>query len=353
MKRHLMYLAAGLMTLSACTSEEVTNVSPSQGNAIGFENVVNKNSRAVDGDLTTSKFDNFLVYGYYTKEDMTTPVQIFNGVPVSKVTDQETKETKWTYDGVRYWIPKCTYFFYAYSCADIALTTGKGSPALTLTNETTVDGRALSIQQYLCDGSHQHDLVTAENEAIIAKDTNNPQVSLKFGHALCKIKAVFSTDFPDGYQIKVTNVKVTEFNNKADFNVGTGIWTEHKTEGSPSITLKVDVENNKHILTNAPGSKVETSEIFLIPKHYATSEPVKIHFSIELSKDNQVVLQRNITGTWSPVWDKARIYTYNINITGSSAGIEPIVFSASQSLDDSTWDSSKEVDMVFGVDTTD
>ncbi len=348
MKKHLFYLAVGVMTLTACTSEEVVDVSPTQGNAIGFENIVNKHSRAVDGDLTSSTFDNFLVYGYYTKDGMATPIQIFNGVPVTKGKNATTGKEEWTYDGVRYWIPKCTYYFYGYSCADIALSTEKGRPAMTLTNETSEDGRALAIMSFLCDGTHQHDLVCAESGKIIAMEKNNPQVSLSFGHALCKIKAVFTTDFPDGYQVKITNVKISEFFNKANYNVGSGVWSEYKSENSPYINLTV---GEKNVITNAPGSNLETSEIFLIPRQYPQTDNVKIHFTIELTKDNQVVLQRNITGTWSPQWEKARIYRYNINISGSSAGIEPIVFAASQELGGTSWDTSTEVSMEFGVDT--
>lgn len=343
MKKHLFYLAFGAMTLTACTSEEVVDVSPTQGNVIGFENVVNKNSRAVEGDLDATSFDNFLVYGYYTKEDMTTPIQIFNGVPVSKVNN------KWNYDGVRYWIPNCTYFFYAYSCADIALTTGKGTPTLTLANETTVDGRALAIMSYLCDGTHQHDLVYAERENVIATEKDNPKVAFEFKHALCKIKAVFSTDFPEGYKVKVSNVKISNFDNYADFYAGTGAWKNFRSENDPTTALPVDENNN--IMTSSTGSTVETSEIFVIPKKYNNYEFVQLHFSIELTKDGEVVLQRNITGSWSPKWENAHIYKYNINITGSSAGIEPIVFAASQTLGSNNWDTSTEVNMIFGVDT--
>lgn len=351
MKKHLFTLALGLITLTACTSEEVIDVSKTQGNAIGFKNVVNKNSRAVDGDLTASTFDNFLVYGYYTKDGMTTPIQIFNGVPVTKRKGSDGND-QWSYDGVRYWIPKCTYYFYAYSCADIALTSDKGNPVMTLTNETTEDGRALAVMSYICDGTHQHDLVCAESGKIVAQEKNNPQVALKFGHALCKIKAVFTTDFPEDYKIKVSSVRVTEFYNKGNYNVGSGEWSEFKIENNPYINLPID--ESKSTIVNSAGSSVETSEIFLIPKKYTNNvETAKIHFTIDVIKDGQTVLQRSITGTWSPQWESARIYKYNINITGSSAGIEPIVFAASQSLGGSSaWDTSTEVSMVFGVDTS-
>lgn len=346
MKRHLFSLAAGIMTLAACTTEKIIDVSPSQGNAIGFENVVNKNTKAVEGDLSIANFDNFLVYGYYTKEGMTTPIQIFNGVPVKKVKNNATGKDEWIYDGMRYWIPKCTYYFYAYSCADVALTTDKGRPTLTLTNENSIDGRALSIMSYICDGTHQHDLVCAENESIVADNKNNKEVAMKFGHALCKVKAVFTTDFPDGYTVKVSNVKLSEFDNLADYNVGTGSWTNHRAEKDPYINLTLPEKNT---VTNG-SIGIETSEAFLIPEIYKTTDWIKIHFTIEISKDNNVILQRNINGTWSPNWEKAHIYKYNINISGSAAGIEPIVFAATQELGTSAWDDSTEVKMEFGVD---
>lgn len=348
MKKHLFPLAVGLLTLTACTSEEVVDVSQSQSNVIGFENVVNKNTRVVEGDLTGSTFDNFLVYGYYTKERMSTPIQIFNGVPVTK--DKATGN--WSYSGVRYWVPECSYYFYAYSCADIELVSENGNPAMTLTNETTEDGRALTMMSYLCDGRHQHDLVCAESGKIVAQEKNNEKVGLNFTHALCKMKAVFTTDFPDGYEVKVSNVKVTGFFNRANYNVGSGAWSDYKLDGTkPSTPFFIDDKNN--VVTNASGSKVETSEIFVIPKLYAhNTEFVTLHFTIEISKDGETILERAITGTWSPQWESSRIYKYNINISGSSAGIEPIIFAASQSLTGSTtWDTSNEVTMVFGVDT--
>lgn len=343
MKKHLFSLAVGVLTLAACTSEEIVDVSPTQGRAIGFDNVVNKNTRAVEGDLTKNTFDLFMVYGYYTKENTSTPIQIFNGVPVKKVNGA------WVYDGVRYWIPNCTYYFYAYSCADIALSEGKGSPTLTLTNENTPSGRALSIMNYRCDNTHQHDLVYAENGPIVANEKENPQVALPFKHALCKIKAIFTTDFPDGYTVKITNVKIDEFYNIGSFNAREKSWSNFTEERGAYIDIPVDADKNT--MTNAAGSKVETSEVFIIPTAYPSTEWVKLHFTIQLIKGKETVMERSIFGSWSPNWEVGKVYTYNINITGTSAGIEPIVFAAAQSLDGNSWEGSQSVDMTFGIDT--
>lgn len=357
MKKHLFSLALGVMMLTACTSEEVIDVSSTQRNAIGFRNVVNKASRVVDGDLTNSSFDNFLVYGYYTKPGMATPIQIFNGLPVQKSieTVDGKKTTKWTYNDVRYWVPGCTYFFYAYSCADIALANGNGSPAFSLFDGTnpTVDDRSLTIKQYLCDSNHQHDLVTAENEYILASEKGNPEVSLSFTHALSKMKVVFSTDFPKGYKVYISNVFISHFHNRADYNVGTRTWNNYSGADNPVPTTTMFNTPKDAFVENKVGSELETSEIFVIPKLYdaKNSENAQLHFTITLTKDGETVLERSIIGTWSPQWVLGNMYRYNVNITGSSAGIEAIVFAAEQSLTGAdSWDSTTQLNMVFGVD---
>lgn len=352
-------MAAGVMALAACTSEDVVDLSTSQGNAISFENVVGKATRATEGDLSLSSFEQFMVYGYYLKPGMTTPIQIFNGVPVTVSKDASGKITGWNYTGTRYWVPECTYYFYAYSCANVAIATGNGNPGMSLFDpkNTSVDGRALILQQYRCDADHNHDLVTAENENITALEKKNPDVALKFSHALCKIKAEFTTDFPDGYEVYVSNVYVTSFFRFADFNVGTSTWSNFSgKDNSFPISLNVivppGVDPKENYLTNAGGSKLTTSEAFIIPKSYASNENVELHFSIDLKKDGNLILQRDIHGTWSPQWVMGNIYQYSINISGSTAGIEPIVFSAEQSLSDSntSWGEATPVNMVFGVD---
>lgn len=352
-------MVAGAMALASCTSEDVVNVDAVQGNAIGFENVLSKPSKAIEGDLNLSTFDQFMVYGYYLKPGMTTPIQIFNGVPVSASKDNDGNITGWGYAGTRYWVPECTYYFYAYSCADTELGTGFGIPSMSLFDQvnTSIDSRALILQRYLCDQTHNHDLITAENENILALEKKNPDVALKFSHALCKIKAEFTTDFPDGYEVYVSNVYVTSFFRFADFNVGTSTWSNFSgKDNSFPISLNVivppGVDPKENYLTNAGGSKLTTSEAFIIPKSYASNENVELHFSIDLKKDGNLILQRDIHGTWSPQWVMGNIYQYSINISGSTAGIEPIVFSAEQSLSDSntSWGEATPVNMVFGVD---
>ncbi|MDE6403321.1 MAG: hypothetical protein K2K86_05905, partial [Muribaculaceae bacterium] len=60
MKKQFFWLALGVSTLCACTETDVIEESSVQSNAIGFENVIRKTTRAeVTGDLDQDGFDLF------------------------------------------------------------------------------------------------------------------------------------------------------------------------------------------------------------------------------------------------------------------------------------------------------
>lgn len=365
MKKHLFFMAAGVMALAACTSEDVVDVSATQGNAIGFENVVNKASRAdgdaVSGDLATGvNFDKFLVYGYYTHNGSFTPIQIFNGVPVTAVKGEDNKISGWTYDETRYWLPEHRYYFYAYSCADIELDNTKGEPTFDLTADTPT----LMINNYLCDDTHQHDLVTASNtnsgNGILALETQNPLVALGFKHALCKAKVKFTTDFPKDYKVVVENVYISSFDNKANFDVKAQAWDGYVHSDNSKVTLTLPADKN-YLMTSDAEDNITTSEAFLIPKEYKSDESVKLHFTLKIYKVDKDaegkevatwLIDRKMVGTWAPQWVNGNRYQYDITLTGKNSGIEPIVFAAEQSIEaGGEWGGTTQVSMTFGVET--
>lgn len=100
-------LAVASLAMTACTNtEEVEQGFAQTSKQIGFVSHVNKNTRALIND----NFEQFSVFGSYTKGTSTIPVQIFNKTVVTK------GESGWNYtDEARYWIQDATYTFYAYS----------------------------------------------------------------------------------------------------------------------------------------------------------------------------------------------------------------------------------------------
>ncbi len=360
MKKHFLYLALGASVLTACTSEEVVDVSY-QSNPISFENVVMKQSRAVVGDMTNANFDKFLVFGFYTQVDKeANPIQIFSEDAVIK----NSTTGKWEYGGTRFWVPDATYSFFAYSCGDVQLDHTYGTAGLEL-NATGAD-RQLTISNYYTDASHQHDLIYAQQKGIKAlamtedNKTPNPAVTFKFEHILTKIDAVFTSEFAEDYDVVIKDVQIVNFRNKGNFAYTKGWSDVIRDNGSiPTMQMKFsDQKNAKDGIgaansAQAESDKPRTDACYVLPFAYATND-VTLNFTLELYKGTQhtsanLVLSRNMSGHWRPTWQQGFYYTYNVVLTGSAANLQPIVFETAASLNDWTSGSSTATDITFGT----
>lgn len=354
MKKSFLFLAVCAAALTACTSEEVIEEGV-QSNAIGFQQIVGKESRVV----TTDNFAAFHVYGYYTKavEGSADPtvVSVFNDDVVTK------NEGKWSYTNTRYWVPGAKYYFYAYSCDNQEAPTGTASFDLT---GKTVAERALGLNNYVL---HDHDLVYAYNEGgdgapgITGKDKDNADVSLNFAHLLSRVRVTFKSAFAPGYQIKVSNVKFVNVRNEGDFSPKpTFAWNDVKRSpenATPEVkfTMYKGEDNNVQDVATAAvpavpavGNEEEegyvpavpavaavdayTTGNYVIPYTYSDAN-VKLVFDIDvMDKDGNVVYEQTITGTWKPKWEMSTAYNYNITISGQEAGLEEIKFDVGQTI---------------------
>ena len=351
MKKSIFFLAAAVCALSACTSEDVVEESV-QANAIGFNGMVKKASRATD--LTATNLNYFQVYGYYTKEGLTAnPVNVFDGEAVTLTGNA------WGYADTRYWVPEATYYFYAYSCGNKALTTANGTAGLNL-DETGVDARALTISDFICDNSHQDDLIVASNEGYKGKDKSteegavaNDKVGFTFSHALTKINAKFTSEFAPGYDIVISNVRINNIRNKGTLNLKPELaWSSvERTAANQMVTLAVDDANN---IASAPASEAEQEKVvttgtaFVLPYEY-TNAAVELLFTIEVKQGNDVFLSRNMKGTWAPNWKLGYSYTYNITISGTTAELEPIVFETKENMNVDGFESGSAPEIEFSA----
>lgn len=355
MKKQLFYLALGAVALSACTSEEIVDVSK-QSNAIGFENTVLKQSRAdaQQGDLTVENLDKFLVYGFYTKENqVANPIQVFGGDAVTK------QGSSWTYSGTRFWVPDATYSFFAYSCADVALDNKYGTVGLEL--NTTGADRQLHISNYRCDASHNHDLIYAQAKEIKAlpKTEANPNpnanVSFQFEHVLTKIDAQFTSEFSADYDVVIKDVRITNFRNVGNF-IKTSGWSDvRRQEENTTMQMEFPTTDGTGVANSAQtqANKPKTGYYYVIPYAYQFSD-VQLTFTIELYKGtgrtkDDLVLSRNMEGHWSPNWQQGYYYTYNVTLTGSVANLQPIVFEVAKDMNSWTPGTSTATDITFSA----
>lgn len=359
MKKILFSCIVGALTLTGCSSTDVVDVSV-QSNAIGFDGMLNKPTRAVDdgtvdGDLTSATLDNIYVYGYYTAPNQTgTPVRVFDGTAVRK------SGVNWTYDNLRYWVPGAKYYFYAYSCADIALNNIYGVPTLDLVNDAS---RVLKFSGYICDDHHNHDLIYAFNEGMIGKapvsgGLANDKVSFNFKHILTKVNAQFTSDLDANYNVVISDVKIVNIRNQGNYNPKSN--NDYKWESvernsnyasslpaSPEVSLPFSGSN----VACKGTSSVKTTSKYVIPYNYQLGD-VQLTFKIVVKDKNTGadVFTRSLSGSWSPNWKSGYSYTYNIKITGTAANLEEIRF-GDMNVDGWTGDNSSatDVDINFSV----
>lgn len=324
MKKSLLTSAVCVLALSACTSEEVLNVSP-QNNAITFENVVNKSSRA----LTSNNFGLFYVYGYYTQgADLNTRYNIFTDTPVTK-----SEDNKWSSAINRYWIDGAIYSFYAYSCENKHIAPDYGGPSVDKSDGTF----RLNYTSH-SEGGISHDLVFASATEVVGKETGNQPVPMQFKHILSKVDLSFVSEFPEGYTIEISNISIQNFQNTGTFTAnkksvsdGTiGSWANVDYDGKQPNTFNLNTKGNS--MTTIGADPISTSECYMIPHHYdpanSKDNPVKIQFNIRVfnTVSGATVVSNTLVGTWHPNWRMGTQYNYTIRLTGGAAGMDQIKF---------------------------
>lgn len=182
--------------LASCSNDETVEMA--QQKAIGFSNAfVNNGTRSVvDPSFTTSTLSDFAVYGF------TQNGQIFNGEKVSK---GGAASTGWSYDNVQYWVPGNTYTFGAIAPYSVA---GNVSNVTLPEGATKVEMKVA----FTNTDADQVDLLHAAPTQIAGTavtPTYKEPVSMTFNHQLSKVKFSFENAVGVGYNVKVSNVKIT------------------------------------------------------------------------------------------------------------------------------------------------
>lgn len=327
MKKFLLALAATGMVLTGCTQSEIIEEGPvAQTGRIGFASHVNKGTRALDNE----NFASFQVYGAYTMPNETnSPVVVFNDVKVSK------GENAWTYDDLRYWVPKASYRFSAYS-SEGGLPTGARANYAEDVNHVY----QLNLVDYRSDKDNQRDLIYASAGPIVGKDKENATVPMEFGHILSRVQMQFKSSFPAGYQVEVSNVRINNIRNKGNFMGSTETWTEvNRTADDMTVEPKFSAGNNICKAKNGEEEAVNalTEFAYVIPFEYQLNN-VDFIFDIKVTNGGVTIMERQLRAAWKPNWKKNQQYRYTVTLTGSEAGLEPIKFTGSVS----EWDALQD-----------
>lgn len=224
-KIFLIGLTAAAM-MASCSNDETVEMA--QQKAISFSNAfVNNGTRSiVDPSFTTENLTDFAVYGFTQKG------QIFNGEKVSK---GGTASTGWSYDNVQYWVPGNTYTFGAIAphraanVSDVKLPEGATKVEMKVAFTNT--------------DADQVDLLHAAPTQIAGTavtPTYTEPVSMTFNHQLSKVKFSFENAVGAGYNVKVSNVKITDAYKEGTLTVAA---TGNTWGGQTNKTLELNFGN--------------------------------------------------------------------------------------------------------------
>ena len=312
MKKTVLMIAAAAMTLAACTNtEEVETGSQNALGQIGFASHVNKNTRALDNTTLTD----FYVSAAYTTATNTTPIHILNQENVKK------NGGSWSYTNTRYWIEGANYSFYAYSKEN------------SKSNAARFANGVFSLNDYKVDATsdNQKDLVFASAIAT-GLATGNAPVSFDFKHVLSKACFNFVSNFPEGYTIDVTKVRIRNFRDLGTFSLNDGeySWRDVKRSYGETenewVTLNLGFKEENKNMGLASKAEAMTNDFYVIPFAY-TEANVRLLFTLTIKNSNgETVSKSERYAAFKPTWVKGSAYRYNVTLTGAAAGLEEIEF---------------------------
>lgn len=269
MKKVFFLGIAAATMLASCSKNETVDVP--QGKAIGFSNtfVDNATRSVVDPSFKKETLPNFAVYGF------TQNGQIFNGVPVSSADNGST----WTYNPIQYWVKGNQYAFAAIAPASVSVSDAE------LTGTSVDDYKVGMTVSFTNDG--KTDLLYAAANNVDANDSfmaSPDPVSLTFKHQLSKVKFSFKNNVSGAYNIKVTDVKITDAKRSGTLKVSTAADNAWSNVGGDPLELSFGAAGTTDANTAeaiAFGTEVETyNEQLMIPT--ASTESYNVTFKVEL-----------------------------------------------------------------------
>ena len=338
--------AAAALTLVSCSSDDLNSLSDnsSKNEAISFDGYLGRSAVSVNGsrgselkiaDLQASK-DGFGVFGNYSEEsEGTTTAYGDNWFKNQKVTYETSA---WTYNPLKYWLPKGHIDFLAYA-PHVGGTTLKNKSCI----DFTVEGEV----------GKQKDLVWA-NAANKTKDnisnTGN-KVKFQFAHALSRL----------GYTVKLnhdytgttfTLKKITlagsdDGTENAFYTTGTidlsktsstGLWTISATDAKQ----KFDWFSGTQELATTDYKNPDANYLFVIPQNFSAPATDKLYVIVEYTIDYNSGVTATMTNTVRKQLEKnflqGKAYTINLSL-----GLTPIEFDA----DVTAWEDGDNEDITW------
>jgi hypothetical protein len=280
MKRIFVIFALAA-TLVGCAKEDIVREAPRQ--AIGFGNPFIENSTRAANDSSYSgnkKLTSFKVYGTVTGNSNS--VLLYNG---NDVTGQ-IGDAVWGCTGdPQYWIPNCSYKFYAIADATSVSPANAMPTTITYNENTTANGDLMLA------------IVDDTTNAQATPSKGNP-VKFTFTHLLSKAKFSFTKPAYSNtrYTFTVKNIKFVDAYKQGVYTIASGNWGSQTAKGE---LLFGNLEGNGNITTeNAAVGLESANERQFVPATYTASNPLTISFDVVMMLDGKELSTVNHTKTF-------------------------------------------------------
>lgn len=314
MKKIFLIGIAATAILASCSNDETVEMSSAKTKAISFTNAfVNNGTRSiVDPSLTKETLGSFAVYGFTQKG------QIFDGTAVTSVDDGDT----WNYTPPQYWVEGNQYAFGAIAPANITVTGKK------LLGQSVANYKVGMTVSFSNDG--KTDLLHAAPEKgydATAEFMTNPEtVNMTFNHQLSKVKFSFENAVGEVYNIKVTNIEITDAKTEGTLTIAEDGNTWTAQNGSDKLIFGNAVAEgaeSEEAVKIANGSEGESyNEILMIPT--GTDATYTVTFTVELLNGEVPMGTYNHTATISNVELKlGYCYDFKATLTPENIVVDP------------------------------
>lgn len=314
--------AMAALTLVSCSSDDLNSLSDnsSKNEAISFDGYLGRSAVAVNGsrgsELTKEKLktDGFGVFGNYSEDSEETATAYgnnwFDNQPVTY------KTSAWTYEPLKYWLPKGHIDFLAYAPYV------KGTTLNNTSIDFTVEG----------DVANQKDLLWAN---ATNKTKTDKIVTFKFNHALAKIGYTVKTNVVGTFTTITLNkitlagsedgTTKTAFYKKGTIDLS---YTSSSTTASLWNTSSSDKQNFTWFSGNQKlTDKVadNTNYLFVIPQDFSATATDKLYVIVDytINYNTGVQMKNTVRKKLEKDFEQGKEYKINLSI-----GLTPIEFEA-------------------------
>ena len=314
--------AMAALTLVSCSSDDLNSLSDnsSKNEAISFDGYLGRSAVAVNGsrgsELTKEKLktDGFGVFGNYSEDSEETATAYgnnwFDNQPVTY------KTSAWTYEPLKYWLPKGHIDFLAYAPYV------KGTTLNNTSIDFTVEG----------DVANQKDLLWAN---ATNKTKTDKIVTFKFNHAFAKIGYTVKTNVVGTFTTITLNkitlagsedgTTKTAFYKKGTIDLS---YTSSSTTASLWNTSSSDKQNFTWFSGNQKlTDKVadNTNYLFVIPQDFSATATDKLYVIVDytINYNTGVQMKNTVRKKLEKDFEQGKEYKINLSI-----GLTPIEFEA-------------------------